>query len=144
MSWTSLGRKGTRTTGAGRTRSERSSTWCSSTSASWRKSARLPYRCPRSEPARHVARSRATEAPARGVDEVEGVPRGRRVDDDEVEAALVVELEELLHGHVLLRPRERGGDVAVEAVAQDGLGLGLRRGVLDDEGVERALGVEHQ
>ena len=64
---------------------------------------------------------------ARGVEEVEGVAGRRRVDDDEVEVALVVELVELLRRHVLLRARERAGDVLVEAVGEDALGLGRRR-----------------
>ena len=54
------------------------------------------------------------------------MPRRRRVDDDQVEAAVVVQLVQLLHRHVLLRARQRAGDVAVEAVLEDALGL-LRR-----------------
>ena len=61
------------------------------------------------------------------VEEVEGVPRRRRVDDDEVEAALLVQLVELLHRHVLLRARQRAGDVAVEAVLEDALAPARRR-----------------
>ena len=57
---------------------------------------------------------------------------------------LVVQLVELLHRHVLLRARQRAGDVAVEAVGQDALGLLGGLGVLDDQVVERGLGVEHQ
>ena len=49
------------------------------------------------------------------------MPRRRRVDDDQVVAALLVQLVELLHRHVLLRARERAGDVPVEAVLEDPL-----------------------
>ena len=81
--------------------------------------------------------------PGRGLQEVEGVAGGRRVDDDDVEAGVVVELVQLLGRHVLLGAGQRGGDVAVEAIAHDALGLlGVGRVELD-EVVERALGVEH-
>ena len=61
--------------------------------------------------------------PARRVQEVEGVPRRRRVHHDEVEAALLVQLVQLLHRHVLLGPRQRRGQVAVEAILEDPVGL---------------------
>ena len=48
---------------------------------------------------------------------------GRRVDDHHVELLGVDQLVELLHGHVLLRARERAGEILVEPVGQDGLGL---------------------
>ena len=63
----------------------------------------------------------------RRVEEVERVPGRRRVDDDEIEAALVVQLVQLLHRHVFLRAAERAGDVAVEAVVEDALRLLVRR-----------------
>ena len=82
--------------------------------------------------------------PARRVEEVERVARRRRVDHDEVEVVRDVQLVELLHRHVLLRARQRAGDVPVEAVAEDALGL-LRVGrVRRHEIVERRLRVEHQ
>ena len=65
----------------------------------------------------------AEQAPGR-VEEVERVAGRRRVDDDEVEVAVVVELVQLLHRHVLLRAAERAGDVAVEAVVEDALAPG--------------------
>ena len=82
--------------------------------------------------------------PAGRVEEVERVPGRRRVDHDEVEPAAVVELVQLLHRHVLLRARERAGDVAVEAVLEDALRLLVVARVGQDELVERGLGVEHQ
>ena len=57
------------------------------------------------------------------VEEVERVAGRRRVDDDEVEVAVVVELVELLHRHVFLRAAERAGHVAIEAVVEDALRL---------------------
>ena len=56
----------------------------------------------------------------------------------------VDQLVELLHGHVLLRARERAGEILVEPVGQDGLGLLRRPRVALHEVVERALRVEHQ
>ena len=86
----------------------------------------------------------AGQAPRR-VEEVERVARRRRVDDDEVEVALLVQLVELLHRHVLLRARERAGDVAVEAVVEDALGLlGSDRRCVTTRSSKVRLGVEHQ
>ena len=44
---------------------------------------------------------------------------GRRVEDEQVVLAVLAELVELLHRHVLLRARERAGDLLVDAVAED-------------------------
>ena len=53
------------------------------------------------------------------VDEVERVPRGRRVEHQQVVARLLVQLVELFHRHVLLRARHRVGDLLVDAVLED-------------------------
>ena len=104
-------------------------------------------------PQRHAGRhqERPEEAvlqeagqPARRVEQVERVAGGRGVDDHDVELLGVDQLVELLHGHVLLRARERAGEILVEPVGQDRLGLLRRAGVALHEVVERALGVEHQ
>src|SRR3712207_7399683 len=50
----------------------------------------------------------------------------------------------LFRSHVLLRARQRAGDVAVEAVLQDARPLDGVAGVLEHQVVERRLGVEHQ
>ena len=63
------------------------------------------------------------QQPARGVEEVESVSGRRGIDDEHVEAPAVMELEQLLHGHVLLGAPERPGDVAIEPVVEDRLGL---------------------
>ena len=78
------------------------------------------------------------------VEEVERVPGRRGVDDDEVEAAFLVQLVQLLHRHVFLRAAERARDVAIEAVVENALRLLGIGGVLGDEVVERRLRVEHQ
>ena len=58
---------------------------------------------------------------------------------------LLVQLVQLLHRHVLLRARERAGDVAVEAVAEDALGLRPDRVELRATRSSNVrLGVEHQ
>ena len=80
----------------------------------------------------------------RRVEEVECVACRRRVDDDEVEAAFVVELVQLLHRHVFLRAAQRAGDVAVERVVEDSLCLLVGRRVARHELVERRLRVEHE
>ena len=58
---------------------------------------------------------------------------------------LVVQLVQLLHRHVLLRARQRAGDVAVEAVGEDALGLlGSDSACLATRSSNVRLGVEHQ
>ncbi len=67
----------------------------------------------------------------------------RRVDDDQVEAAGVVQLVQLLHRHVFLRATHRARNVAIEGVAEDALRLDIVGRVARDEFVERRLRVEH-
>ena len=67
---------------------------------------------------------------------------GGRVHDDQVETVLLGQLVELLHRHVLLGARERFGQVPVDPVLEDALGLLGGVGVLADEIVEGALRVE--
>ena len=78
---------------------------------------------PRREPGRpHEDAQRAAldelGQAARRVEEVERVAGRRRVEDEQVEAALGVQLEELLHRHVLLRAGEGVGDLLVDAVVR--------------------------
>ena len=70
------------------------------------------------EPA-HRRRVERLDEPLGGVEEVERVGGGRRVEDDEVEARVALHGDELLHRHVLLRARERGRDVLVELVVEE-------------------------
>ena len=79
----------------------------------------------------------------RGVDEVERVARGRRVEHEQVVARLLVQLVQLLHRHVLLRARHRVGDLLVDAVLQDAVARLLVGRVALHEIVEGALRVEH-
>ena len=81
---------------------------------------------------------------ARRVEEVERVPRWRSVDHHHVETALLHQLVELLHGHVLLGARQGPRQIAVDPVDPDVIGLLVRVGVPGDQVVERALGVEHE
>ena len=74
------------------------------------------------EQAEHAIVEQTYESLGR-VEEVERVASGRRVDDDQIEVALVVQLVQLLHRHVLLGATERTGDVAIEAVVEDPLRL---------------------
>jgi hypothetical protein len=84
--------------------------------------------------------------PGRGVQEVQGRPGRRGVDDHQVPGAVPVgggpQLAELLHRHVLLGAGERAGQRLVEGIGQDLLGLVGGRVRLDDL-VEGALHVEH-
>ena len=87
---------------------------------------------PHPEPGRaqeHLQRAALDElgqAP-RGVEEVERVAARRRVEDEQVVAVLGVELEELLHRHVLLRAGERVRELLVDPVGEDAV-AGLRVG----------------
>ncbi len=72
---------------------------------------------------RKIAVVEEAQQPLRRVEEVERVPARRGVHDDEVEPAFLVELVQLLHRHVLLGARQRRGDVPVEGVLEDALGL---------------------
>ena len=81
--------------------------------------------------------------PARRVEEVQRVARGRGVEHDRVEVALAVELVELGDRGELLRSGDRRGQLAVDAVGEHLLGrLGVG-GEAHDQLVEGALGVEH-
>ncbi len=82
--------------------------------------------------------------PPRGVEEVEGIAGRGGVHHHQVEPALLHQLVELLHGHVLLGARQRPGQVPVDPVDLDVLGLlgGVR--VALDQVVEGPLGVEHE
>ena len=55
------------------------------------------------------------------VDEVERVAGGRRVEHEQVVAALLVQLVELLHRHVLLRAGHRVRELLVDAVREHGV-----------------------
>ncbi len=79
--------------------------------------------------AEELERARVDEArePLRGVEEVERVARRRRVEHQQVVAALLVQLVELLHRHVLLRAGHRVRELAVDRVRQDRVaGVGVR------------------
>ena len=78
------------------------------------------------EPAQHAGVEEAQQAVGR-LQEVERVARGRRVQDHEVEALVRRQLEQLLHGHVLVAAGQRGRDLLVEAVLQDAPPRGLVR-----------------
>ena len=75
--------------------------------------------------------------------QVDRVPRGRRVDHDQVVLAAGPQLVQALDGHVLLRSRERAGDAAVDGVRQDGLHPLLVAGTIGDHAIEGGLGIEH-
>ena len=57
--------------------------------------------------------------PARRVEEVERVARRRRVEHEQVEVALLVELVELRDRGELLRARDRAGELLVDPVGED-------------------------
>ena len=77
------------------------------------------------------------------LEEVERVAARRRVDHDEVEALVVVQQVQRLGRHVLLGAGQGAGDVAVEGVGEDPLGLLGVGGVAPHEAVERRRRVEH-
>ena len=82
--------------------------------------------------------------PSRGVEEVERVARGRRVDDEEVVGARRVDVVQPLHRDVVVAVHEASGDVLVQRVGEDrvaGRGVGS---VPAHEVVPRLLRVEHR
>ena len=93
----------------------------------------------------HLERSSLEELrqPVRRVEEVERVLGRRRVEHEQVVAALLVQLVEALHRHVLGRARDRGRELLVDPVGED---LVARRRVgrqAVDDVVEGALYVQH-
>ena len=81
--------------------------------------------------------------PARRLEEVERVPRRRRVEHDQVVAPARPHLVEALHRHVLVRARHRPRQLLVDGVSQDPLGRLGRRCLLAHERIERRPGVQH-
>ena len=82
---------------------------------------------------------------ARGrLEEVDRVPRGRRVDHDEVVLAARVDLVEPLHRDVVVALHEAARDVVVHPVVEDAVGGGLVGCVAQHQLVPRTLGVEHR
>src|SRR4029453_1051920 len=79
----------------------------------------------------------------RRVEEVQRVPGGWRVHDDQVVAAGRMQLVQALHRDVVMALDEAGGDVLVKGVDEDGVPSAIIRGVTTDEVVPRRLGVEH-
>jgi hypothetical protein len=82
------------------------------------------------------------EPPGR-VEELERVARGRRVEDEQVEAALLVELVKLGDRGQFLRAGHRGRELPIDAVGLDLLRPTGIWGDPLDQLVERPLGVEH-
>src|SRR5262249_24043132 len=93
---------------------------------------------------REDARVEQPGEPARRIEEVDGVSRRRRVDDEQIVAALPGEPVDLLYRPVLGRSGEGAREVLVEAVLEDGARVrgGRREG--EDELVERPLDVEQE
>ena len=77
------------------------------------------------------------------VQEVERVAGRRRVQHQQVVAALLEELVQLLGRHVLLRARDRVGQLLIDAVVEDPVTRLLVGRVALHEVVEGALGVDH-
>ena len=77
------------------------------------------------------------------VEEVERVARRRRVEHEQVEVALLVELVELGDRGELLRAGDRARELLVDPVGEHLVARALVRREVLDQLVERALGVEH-
>ena len=76
--------------------------------------------------------------PVGRAEQIDRVPRRRRVDDDQVPLAARPQLVQPLDRHVLLRAGQRTGDAAVDRVGEDRLRPLLVAGPVDDHPVERA------
>jgi hypothetical protein len=83
------------------------------------------------------------DQPLGRLEEVEGVLRGRRVDDDQIVLVALPHLVDLLHRRVLDAARQRLRSVLVERVLQDPLARLAALGESVNEIVEGALHVEH-
>ena len=96
-------------------------------------------------PQEHPDRAAAEEAlqPLRRVEEVERVARRRRVEHEQVEAAVLVELVELRDRRELLRAGDRVGELLVDPVGEHLVARARRRARAARSAVEGALGVEH-
>ena len=78
-----------------------------------------------------------------GVEEVQRVARGRRVEHEQIEVVIAIEVVELAHRRVLLGAGDGVRQLLVDPVGEDVVARALvGREALDDL-VERALGVEH-
>ena len=78
------------------------------------------------------------------LEEVDGVPGRRRVDDDQVVAPDRVDLVEPLHGDVVVALHEAAGDVLVQRVGEDGVAVASSGACAQHQVVPRLLGVEHR
>ena len=94
------------------------------------------------EDADRAALEEAREPPGR-VEEVQRVARRRRVEDEHVERAGLVELVELRDRGELLRAGHRGRELLVDPVLEHLVARALVRREPLDQLVERPLGVEH-
>ena len=108
-------------------------------------------RPPRLPPTRYGMREPAQQPAAeevghalRRLEEVDRVPRRRRVDDDQVVLAGRVDLEEPLHRDVVVALHEARGDVVVQPVLEDPVRGRLVGRVPQHELVPRLLRVEHR
>ncbi len=81
--------------------------------------------------------------PSGSVEEVERVARRRRVEHEQVELVLLIEVVELRDRRELLRSRDRGRELAVDAIGLDLLGPRRARRDPLDQLVEGPLWVEH-
>ena len=81
--------------------------------------------------------------PFRRIEEVERVAGRRGVEDEQVEVAFGVQLEQLLHRHVLLGAGEGAGDLLVDPVFEDPFARLLVGRLAGDQLVEGLLRVEH-
>ena len=87
--------------------------------------------------------SRKSRQHAGSFEEVERVAAGRRVDHDQVEAQIEVQLVQRLGCHELLRAAQGIGHVPVEPVLHDARRLGLVGGVGANDALEHRRRVEH-
>jgi len=94
---------------------------------------------------KHLHRAALDELgqPSRRIEEVERVAARRGVEDKQIESPLGVQLEQLLHRHVFLRPGEGVGELLVDTVGKHPVARLLVGRVPADKLVEGRLGVEH-
>jgi hypothetical protein len=95
------------------------------------------------EPALVTRAKERLGAVIRCAEQIDRVSRRRSVDHDQVVVIAGPQLMQPFDGHVLLCAAQRPGDAAIDRVAEDGLGALFVPGAVDDQAVERGLGIEH-
>ena len=81
--------------------------------------------------------------PARGVQKVECLASWWRIDNNEIKARIVVQLEQFFGCHIFLRPSERGRNIAKESISDDAFNLRAIAAVALHQVGKSLVGIKH-